>query len=285
MNALSAGYNPNLGGDTGNDQIEYTCVLFQGAPRSLEYTIKETSTIIPVHSKSGQPLESITISWQDEQGNNSFATNNSHWLPQDGTGVSGGDNLAGSTGILRATIIPIFNPITKDSLLNDTQTAFFYPKAGAANTVSQQSFVTSNQSTDLGQGVWVDGNCNNAKQPRFCKATITNLTARGATDKFYLRLRGIYRSSKVTITAREVAATEDAQLANAQASVDVTGKANNVLRRIQVRVPFQASYHRPEFAVESMESICKRLVSWPGGSSVDLPSGVNAGDEPACSPN
>ncbi len=284
-NALSsAGYVSNLGGSTGNNEIEYTCALFQSAPRSLEYTVNDTSKVIPIQNKSGNNLVSITVSWQDDGGNTTFANNNSHWLPQAGTGVGGGNNLAANTGIVRATIIPVFSPMTKDDLLNKTQTVFLYPKVGDKDDVNSQPFIGSNSSTDAAQGVWVDGNCNTGKTPRYCSARITNLGAQGGTSKFYLRLRGIYRSSKVTITAREAGSDQDVQLANAQALVDVTGKANNVLRRIQVRVPFTANYDRPEFAIESMDSICKRLVSYPttaggpGDTIVDLPNGVSSSD-------
>jgi hypothetical protein len=49
------------------------------------------------------------------------------------------------------------------------------------------------------------------------------------------------------------------QLPGTQAVIDATGKANDVLRRIQVRVPLNADYSYPEFGLETTNAICKDL--------------------------
>ena len=66
-------------------------------------------------------------------------------------------------------------------------------------------------------------------------------------------------------------------LRDGQAEVDATGRAADVLRRIQVRVPIKRNFIFPEFALGTADSICKRFVTWPGsltssgGAIVEMP--------------
>lgn len=280
-NSLSSQGFPNTVGST-NPDVKYTCVLYDTTPTSLEYSVEtKDSRTIRIESQSGRPLTSVTISWQDSENNQRFATNNQHWLPQEGftsnpANLTDGDNLLTSTGMVRATLIPQLTPITRDDLTTKSQTVFLYPKAGAANTVATQGFLTGNNIDNPNQGVFVDGNCNVNKTPRYCSVTINNLnSAVASSNVYYLRLKALYRSSKIHVSG----ITDDGQvarLANEQAVIDATGKATDVLRRIQVRVPLAATFNRPEYAIETVDSLCKRLQVWPGGVSVDAPSGIGA---------
>lgn len=268
-----------------NTAVKYTCVLFNPAPKGLEYTISnKESRVIRVQSKSGRPFTSIKISWQDGQNSKQFATNDKHLLPQEAyTGTNAaplnqdkGDNLAASTDILRATIIPAFGTIYRSALTTTSQTVFLYPKGqSSAPSLGAKDFLNSaTDYNDANQGTFADGSCNTNNQPRYCNVNITNLTRFGGTSTFYIRLRGFYRpSTNVTISG----ITDDnaqAELMNEQAIVDSTGKADNVLRRIQVRVPLSTVTKQPEFAIETTDSQCKRLQVWPNDASIAaLPDG------------
>jgi hypothetical protein len=65
-----------------------------------------------------------------------------------------------------------------------------------------------------------------------CTATITGLAGQ---KSFSLRLNSMYQPSDITVEAYH--GGTQLGISGAQAIVDVTGKANDVLRRIQVRVP------------------------------------------------
>lgn len=283
-NGPLGGYTDTIGST--NDQVKYTCVLYNTAPTTLEYNLDtQDSRTIRFQSESGQNLRSVTISWQDSQGSNNFATNSQHFLPQNAFSTANpgnGDSLAMNTGIVRATLIPIFNPMTRADLIGKSMTAFLYPKAGPVGSVNSQNYLTSTAITDNNQGVFVDGNCDAAKQPRKCSVTITGLdnAGIGATNTYYIRLKALYRSSSVALSGVTVDG-QPARLINEQAVIDATGKAADVLRRIQVRVPLTTTFNRPEFAIETIDSLCKRLQVWPGGADVETPGGV-ASLPPAC---
>lgn len=260
--------------------VSYTCVLLNSSPQTLERPLStDTSTVLRVEADGGAPLQSITISWHDTAGNTQFPNDGSHPLPEksySSANPSNVNNLRSSTGIVRATLIPIFSPITRDALTNDAQTVFLYPLAASPPSApGSQKFLTTNADNAAGQDVFINGNCTaaptNAKAD-YCSATITDLYSLGNTSVFYLRLKAIYRTSTVKISARTIAGP--ANLINAQAVVDATGKASNVVRRIQVRVPLQQAGVRPEFAVESTGSICKRFGVYAGGTGPGDPGVV-----------
>jgi hypothetical protein len=143
-----------------------------------------------------------------------------------------------------------------------------YPAASAtANTAGSIAFRTSgNQSQE---GNFVSGQCNVGSTPRYCNATITGINS----SDFYVRLKAIYKPVSVYVQATDSGGTA-LKMQGAQAIVDATGKAQDVVRRIQVRVPLSASYYFPEFAVESGNTICKRYSIYAGGADVIPPTNI-----------
>ena len=265
-----------------NDEVKYTCVTYDTTPQSLEYTVTgQESKVIRLQSTT--PIKDLIISWQNVDGNRRFADNDEHWLPQasfinDADNAEDGNNLATATGILRGTLIPITANFSSDNLTNKSQTFFMYPKAGNG-IIGTRSFMYPDQATDpANQGTFIDGQCGNnaGVAPKHCNVAITDVD-RARTNLFYLRLRSLYASSSVTIQGRD-ASNNPVNFMNEQAVVDATGKAVNVLRRIQVRVPLAAdqSTIAPEFAIETVDDICKRLQVYPGGSRpLDITSPLN----------
>jgi hypothetical protein len=94
-----------------------------------------------------------------------------------------------------------------------------------------------------------------------------------------VRLTAIYVTASVTVCSPQCGAGAR-EMIGAQAMIDSTGKAADVLRRIQVRIgisnllgPF------PNYAIESGETLCKRFTIAP-------PSDPAPGSgDPACSLN
>jgi Tfp pilus assembly protein PilX len=266
--SVASPYPETLG--SSNDEVKYTCVLYNLTPPDVTYPVTNTnSTIIRIQPKTGN-LTSLTISWQDSDTAHAsvFATNGKHLLPEDTYSSGNGNDLAANgTGILRATIIPI-SDYNRTSLTTNTQTLFLYPVAGAVNAGIPQPYIASTSPGDQNQGVFSDGDCNVGNSTKeHCSVTITGLN----NNLVYLRLRTLYRpSSTVSVCANSCDGST--QLVNEQAIVDVTGKANNVLRRVQVRVPLSKSTNRPEFALETTDSICKRMEVYSGGLDIFSPT-------------
>jgi hypothetical protein len=271
---------------SGDGVLKYTCVLLDKSPNSLEYSAIDTgaSTVVPIDGGS-IGIKKLKISWNDADGGNTFvptppATNESHLLPQDlanvaNLGETANLNTPTGTGILRATLMPIKTPIVRSELISAAKTYFLYPKGSGPSDGRVQPGGESNPR-------FVDGDCNVVNQPKYCNVILDNLLATG-TNRFYLRLRSIYRRSAVTITAYD-AFGNVVPLQGAQAVVDATGKANDVLRRIQVRVPIKTNYTYPEFALATSDSICKLLAVWSGGADSVLNQMPDEAPGPAGTP-
>lgn len=261
--------NSNLG-----NGISYTCVLVNQTPDSLEYGSIETSESTVVRVEAPSTIARIRISWQATDGSDEFATGSDYNLPQSNV-ASEDDSLKGGTGLIRATLIPIQSgTIRRADLERDSQTVFLYPKAkdagDAAGAIGSWNAVSNNQSA---QGAFVDGKCDSANAsvdtPRACNVDITGLNGlSGGTNVFYVRLKSVYKASQVTIQAFSPGSPGTRlNLVGTQAVIDATGKSNDVLRRLQVRVPITTTYEYPDFAVETASDVCKQLLIRPTGAT------------------
>lgn len=245
------GRSPAVNSDAG---VAYTCVLVDNTPETLEYSPVDTnrSTILKLVAPG---VQSIKISWQPEDGATNYVANPiAHPLPQAESDSTNSTQVRES-GILRVSLMPVRSPLNRDELIRQTQTLFLYSNKN--NNPGQNGTHAYAEGKD-GQGVFVDGECNVANT-NDCNVVINNLPA--GVDTYYVRLKSIYTQESVTISA---STAEDAnggriEFAGSQAVIDATGKANDVLRRIQVRVPLNANYNYPEFALETTDTICKNI--------------------------
>jgi hypothetical protein len=91
------------------------------------------------------------------------------------------------------------------------------------------------------------------------------LTAAPSGSDLYIRVAPIYTTSGITITAYGSAdESNPLNLIDAQYSIDVTGRANDVYRRIEVRYPKIAPGDLPDAVVKSFSDLCKQFTAWPG---------------------
>lgn len=91
---------------------------------------------------------------------------------------------------------------------------------------------------------------------------------------YVLRLRSIYRTANVSIVAQLASGGTPIEFKGAQAVIDVTGKANDVLRRINVRAPISELGNGvfPDYAVLSVDTLCKRFGVAPGLGPIPDPA-------------
>jgi hypothetical protein len=149
--------------------------------------------------------------------------------------------------------------ITRNALISSSVNAFLYPNKGGPASPRYTYGADLRTGTDSGE--ILDGNCNDKNQPRTCNVRITGLNQ----SNFLMDLRSIYAKSRVTISATGYDGNQ-IRIRNAQTLVDSTGKAQDVLRRIQVRIPSHNSYNHSDFGVEAMGDICKQLSLTPTAS-------------------
>jgi hypothetical protein len=115
----------------------------------------------------------------------------------------------------------------------------------------------------------VAANCGVAAYTQ-CSATITGIPA--GTTSLSLRISSIYQPSNVSIQAYSGGGVIQ-KISGVQAMIDSTGKASDVLRRIQVRLPLvQTGGLLPGNALTSNSSICKRFSTGP--NYFNIPSDI-----------
>lgn len=225
------------------ENVEITCLLVNTQISSLYYMgITENSpTVVPVISVSGVPISQITLTWRTKSGDTTPSQNcfgNGQFRSK--------TNWQCGHGVLRTDLAPTPDGNTDRIAM----TTFFdpYEYNAPAPVVTYSS-----------GGGMVRAYCSDAGGDPKCTAKITELNAL----TYYLGLRSIYYDSTVTITAQDVRGL--AVELTGQVIIDVTARAQDVLRRIQVRVPLEAreSTGLPGYAIESTGSICKRFAVSP----------------------
>jgi hypothetical protein len=75
---------------------------------------------------------------------------------------------------------------------------------------------------------------------------------------YYVKLTALYKDLTVSIQGKNSAGTS-VSFKKAQAVVDVTAKGNDVLKRLQSRIGIDPNYDYPSYAVQSMDTLCKKL--------------------------
>jgi hypothetical protein len=255
------------------DSVSYSCVTIDnsGGDIVLDSVSSNESSVFQVDTSQ---VSSMKFSWQDANDADDFSVADANF-PRFPSLNDWGDN----TGVLRVTIMPVppggFNRATMQNL---ARTYFLYPSTLAAHDPKSVSYVLGGDPA-LGPGYYtgvasenssgqvVSGQCvaPAITEPRSCNVEITNLQASNA-NRYYIRVKSLYRPVKLTITGED-AAGDPVNLPGAQYVIDATGKANDVLKRIQVRVPLSSTYAWPEFVVDSASSICKRLIINPGSAN------------------
>jgi hypothetical protein len=243
--------------------VSYSCLLVDTTPPSLLYTLSpgDTSKVFPLESADGSNIKSVKLQWghsiSDTRRNPSSGCPNSTQLPA-------ANNWPCGYGVLRVDLVPIDGATTsRNGLLANTFTAFFVPTAAGPTT--SVPFNGSNlYGGSTNQGSILKARCT-AGRAGLCTMTINITSTNSAT--YYMRVSAIYKDMSLNIYAfnRTGAAGTQLNLKNAQALVDVTGQAQDILRRIQVRIPMSNNGALDsDYAIESTNPICKEFTTYPG---------------------
>lgn len=256
----------------GTDGNSYTCLLINPNPLSLEYSSvddSESTTVTiggvnPLNPDEHKQIGKIVISWkQTDGGAGRYST----------SGITDFNPAAGAGSwnfapVLRISMTPLeTNLVNRDSMISNTLTSFLYPAAGAAN--SQGAINNTVNEQGIYSGRVVSGSCNDGNDftsdetPQPCNVAITNPDPHA---NYVLNMRSIYGKSRVSIHAFDTAGLPMA-ISNAQTVIDSTGKAQDVYRRVQVRIPSKDVSNHPDYGIEAAGGICKQLQLLPGAGS------------------
>lgn len=228
--------------------VQTTCALVDLTPNSLAFdgVTTDKSKVIKLSainsSGTATNIRRIEFYWNSSSQPTSFSSRNNGVFPTTAT-----------FSVLRVSLTKLTLPIpfNRDNLNNNTYHAFLYPKT---SSVLPTDAIFNN---DAQQGVVVQGYCATTNSPKYCKAVI-NIPSGTNESNFLLKLSSIYTNANVAIYAYDTASTGGNQLAfrGSQAVVDATGRAQDVLRRIQARVPLDNSWTSEAWSVTA-NRICK----------------------------
>lgn len=263
------------GGTVGDGSVgpnsSYPCLLVDNQPTSLDFSDidSEQSESMILDPTTGV-VGSVQIAWQAKAGGTDPADFSAS-IPA----LTNITSWGAKTGMLRVEIVPIPSGGSFDraELLAARRVYFLYPLAGAAGNATDV-YYSGGSTTPDGTTVGVDCNTGNNSGDfvKHCVARIKKIV--GGSRKVLLRIRSIYRNSSVSVSARSsvVYAGNNHKLTGEQVVIDTTGKAGDVLRRQRVHVDITPSVILPEGALETMDSLCKRLsvAPAPSGTTTDL---------------
>jgi Tfp pilus assembly protein PilX len=240
--------------DAADGVVSYSCVLYDTAPTTVEYGSlnKESGEVLSLKTSSNN-LSKLSVSWNDTNNGSNFS----------GCAIKADKNKFPKSvnytncdaGMIRLVFMPIAG-LDRESLYNSTFTVYLRPVSDGNATENTIAFVPHSSGADT-QGLVIPAHCTAGK----CNATITNLPGGSA---LFLQMKSIYKANTVTLSGTDVA-NASLRFDQAQAKIDVTGKASDVLRRLQVRVPIYDRQEVPVYAIETMNSMCKRLGVLPNG--------------------
>jgi hypothetical protein len=262
-----SGIDDNIG-DSGVNK--YSCVLYDKAPLTLEFqnvTVSDTKSFpLEAVDSAGNPvkIQTLIISWED--------------AANPAGPISGACDFSGnapdlpdqcSYGGVRFDLInaTLTASTTRDDINKSGYNAFLLPSNAAP-----PSFSVLGRSYPDSQGIISPVICNGSPGPRRCTVSITDVNG---ANKMVMTLRSLYQTTNISVSGKD-AAGNPVRLKNAQVMIDSTGRANDVLRRIQVRIPAQSQYSIPGFAIQTKDSICKLLnVLPPNQGGVTAPPDNN----------
>jgi len=273
--AFYSSLNPTI---NAGSKVSYSCVMVDPAPKSLAFSdVGPTGTVVPLFSGSGANFGTVKLTWQSKTGS---AT------PTTGCPTTATNRFSPTTswtcgyGVLRFDIVPVSSASLSPSTLQDTTyTSFLVPVPTSATTST--SYPGASPASRNGNNL-IATRCNNTE----CSMTINGLS----TNKYYMRLQSFYQDVSLQITATEAITGNPASLQGSQALIDTTGKAQDILRRIQVRVPLTPSSTNlmSDYALQTTDSICKRFAAVDGyfqssaASVVPGLSNLTTPPNPAC---
>lgn len=234
--------------------VKYTCLLVDAAPKSLQYSnIGTTSTIIPMISNNGANIRRVQLNWQTKQN----TTTPTAGCPTDANTFvpNGAATWTCGFGVMRIDLVPTEGALTANGLRDNTMTIFAVPlSSGGTNNVTYAAG-TANANNRIGVS------CNNSSG---CALRI-DIPGGSARNSYHLRVSSIYRDNSLTVEGQN-ASGGSLEIRGAQAVIDVTGKAQDVLRRIKVAIPIRTTSKNlhSDYAIEMTGSLCKRYAIMQG---------------------
>lgn len=248
------------------NNTELTCLIVDAAPTNVEYSdvSANKSTVVPLDA-GADSIRDIQFEWE----NTTVASPASYTCSAAAAGsFAASGSWTCNAPVLRVDIVSSAGSFARASLVDNTMTVFFYPTNAAAGSAVYSTGVSN-------KGVVVRGNCTDKPTSPDCTASISGLNS----STYAIRMMSLYGDAKVRITPTKLGGTS-VNLRGVQALIDSTGRAQDQLRRIQVRKSLSRINDLvPDFAIQAASGLCKRIyvVNSGGASNVVVDPSAPAG--------
>jgi len=220
------------------NNVEVTCIMVNTLPKSIVGKATKNASFV-TYVNPTQALSELTFTWSPPDNLSGVgSTCNSPFGTFDKT------SNGCAFGLLRVDMYNTSKPVADPGA---TTTFYMQPINGAS--------VPRNITNATSGGILVHAGCTEDT----CTATL-KLDNSISDKKFYLRISTLYRDSKSVV----ITGNSGVHFEGAQAVIDATGRAQDVLRRVQVRYPLGQSDDTPPWAVAGR--VCKRLTVVPATS-------------------
>lgn len=260
-----------------NNGVSYTCLLVSINTTNLELGGTQPGTGKHATFGTSAPLSTITINWGSDDGHNAFPSSYSNVkFPI----LSKWNN--GTTGyppIIQFSLTPT-SSLDADALIANTFNTYLYPSSHAPD--GSTLTLDANNNVDVTKGLnqmqVVDGSCSGSGTYP-CHVTLSGL----GDQAYVMHILDYYDTSNVLITGDD--SSGGPVTFTGEPSIDVTGKAQGVLKRLQYRVFTNGGNEGaddnailPNGAIEA-QNLCKRIKAapptgdFPLGSTYDPPAG------------
>lgn len=236
----------------GSNLVKYTCVLVDLDPPEITADIAQnTIKSYKVDAGSGSNVNQLTFTWRNSGAN---SLKKADCIVASGcfsTAASWDSTNEGRMGVLRVRLIPKVATMTRATSA-DTIEVIAYP--GGIGASSFTATTTSRQSM-------LYGSCSGVGSSQTCTVSIGGLSgASNLPGQYYLLLSSYYADSSVTVTGLN-STNNPVSFNGAQATIDSTGAARDVLRRIKVSVPLGNSNSLPASSLTVGSKLCKRFTT------------------------
>lgn len=230
--------------------VAVTCVLVNTHPNSIVGSASQSGSFVayiyPVNSTGfGSPaLDTLTFTWAPANGQTPQAN---------GCGVAGqfpaSIPATCAFGLLRVDLFQFANLNTDatqppNDLNSSTTALYLQPLSSGSGTATISSMSADSHI--------VGAKCDAEK----CQATI-DLSGVAGGKQYYARLSSMYRDVPSFKITGNLVSGGASYFKDSQVVIDSTGRAQDVLRRVQVRYPLKSSDMTPPWAVAG--KVCKRL--------------------------
>jgi len=245
-----------------SNQVVNSCLIVNDAPSSLEYdTIDANNTVVPIQASpdTAHGSGTLTLTWQSKDtspGPVSNCSTNSNYDNFTRDLSNGGGNCP--YGVLRFDMVDVTaaGGLTPQNLENKTVAVYAPP------TSDYQAIFKNEGNGSIGVSI---GHVRCVSAPTAqCTLTISGVNY---SHLYYMRITSLYKTVKLDSITGINADGAPVQFIGAQLLVDSTGKAVDVLRRVQVRLD-ESRTLSPAYAIESQSGICKLYTTTGPGSSL-----------------